>query len=282
MKEYPVEKLMRDAKIMQLYEGTSQIQRLVIARETLMPRQVEQPARREAARGGRPSAGMAQRDRTAENASEAGRAAAARADPGAQPGLDRLAGRAAGRRRGPDRLLQRRRGRDRREPLRGDRDDDSRGVERPLRALRRARRAAGVRRAPADGRDPRGPARLRPLSRPRRARPARGRGRCAPAARPGGLPRRDGLLLGRRRRRPTGRADAGQALGRPRLGPGARPGDGALRRKHLVRAGHGRGRVGARPRRGHRDPGTWARRSRDAAGDCTSSSPTSTSITSRA
>ena len=38
MKEYPVEKLMRDAKIMQLYEGTSQIQRLVIARETLLPR----------------------------------------------------------------------------------------------------------------------------------------------------------------------------------------------------------------------------------------------------
>jgi acyl-CoA dehydrogenase len=29
---------MRDAKIMQLYEGTSQIQRLVIAREVLMPR----------------------------------------------------------------------------------------------------------------------------------------------------------------------------------------------------------------------------------------------------
>jgi acyl-CoA dehydrogenase len=43
MKEYPVEKLMRDAKIMQLYEGTSQIQRLVIARETLLPRQIEQP-----------------------------------------------------------------------------------------------------------------------------------------------------------------------------------------------------------------------------------------------
>jgi acyl-CoA dehydrogenase len=38
IKDYPVEKLMRDAKIMQLYEGTSQIQRLVIARETLMPR----------------------------------------------------------------------------------------------------------------------------------------------------------------------------------------------------------------------------------------------------
>src|SRR5437763_2328880 len=44
MKEYPVEKLMRDAKIMQLYEGTSQIQRLVIARETLLPRRTEQPA----------------------------------------------------------------------------------------------------------------------------------------------------------------------------------------------------------------------------------------------
>ncbi len=44
IKEYPVEKLMRDAKIMQLYEGTSQIQRLVIAREVLMPRSVEEPA----------------------------------------------------------------------------------------------------------------------------------------------------------------------------------------------------------------------------------------------
>ncbi len=44
MKEYPVEKLFRDAKIMQLYEGTSQIQRLVIARETLLPRRVAEPA----------------------------------------------------------------------------------------------------------------------------------------------------------------------------------------------------------------------------------------------
>jgi acyl-CoA dehydrogenase len=33
MKEYPVEKLMRDAKLFQIYEGTSQIQRLVIAKE---------------------------------------------------------------------------------------------------------------------------------------------------------------------------------------------------------------------------------------------------------
>ncbi|KAL5483951.1 hypothetical protein EMCRGX_G020372 [Ephydatia muelleri] len=30
--EYPVEKLMRDAKIFQIYEGTSQIQRVVISR----------------------------------------------------------------------------------------------------------------------------------------------------------------------------------------------------------------------------------------------------------
>jgi len=35
MKEYPVEKLMRDAKLVQIYEGTSQIQRMVIARSLL-------------------------------------------------------------------------------------------------------------------------------------------------------------------------------------------------------------------------------------------------------
>jgi acyl-CoA dehydrogenase len=34
-KEYPVEKLMRDAKLLQIYEGTSQIQRVVIARNVL-------------------------------------------------------------------------------------------------------------------------------------------------------------------------------------------------------------------------------------------------------
>jgi len=33
--EYPVEKLMRDAKLLQIYEGTSQIQRIVIARNLL-------------------------------------------------------------------------------------------------------------------------------------------------------------------------------------------------------------------------------------------------------
>ncbi|ACY15867.1 acyl-CoA dehydrogenase family protein [Haliangium ochraceum] len=34
-KEYPVEKLMRDTKLLQIYEGTSQIQRVVIARNLL-------------------------------------------------------------------------------------------------------------------------------------------------------------------------------------------------------------------------------------------------------
>jgi len=43
IKDYPVEKLMRDAKIMQLYEGTSQIQRLVIAKEVLMGRDINEP-----------------------------------------------------------------------------------------------------------------------------------------------------------------------------------------------------------------------------------------------
>jgi butyryl-CoA dehydrogenase len=35
MKEYPVEKYMRDAKLHQIWEGTAQIQRLVIARQLL-------------------------------------------------------------------------------------------------------------------------------------------------------------------------------------------------------------------------------------------------------
>ena len=38
IKEYPVEKLMRDAKLFQIYEGTSQIQRLVIAKEIFLPK----------------------------------------------------------------------------------------------------------------------------------------------------------------------------------------------------------------------------------------------------
>src|SRR5947199_8208707 len=35
MQEYPLERMMRDAKITQIYEGTNQIQRLVIAREVV-------------------------------------------------------------------------------------------------------------------------------------------------------------------------------------------------------------------------------------------------------
>jgi len=35
VKEYPVEKYMRDAKLLQIYEGTNEIQRLVIARSML-------------------------------------------------------------------------------------------------------------------------------------------------------------------------------------------------------------------------------------------------------
>ncbi len=36
MRDYPMEKLMRDAKLLQIYEGTSQIQRMVIAKEIMM------------------------------------------------------------------------------------------------------------------------------------------------------------------------------------------------------------------------------------------------------
>ncbi|HCS46890.1 MAG TPA: acyl-CoA dehydrogenase, partial [Candidatus Aminicenantes bacterium] len=36
-REYPVEKLMRDAKLLQIYEGTNEIQRLVISREVIGP-----------------------------------------------------------------------------------------------------------------------------------------------------------------------------------------------------------------------------------------------------
>jgi acyl-CoA dehydrogenase len=35
MREYPVERHFRDAKVTQIYEGTSQIQRLVIARSLI-------------------------------------------------------------------------------------------------------------------------------------------------------------------------------------------------------------------------------------------------------
>ena len=35
MREYPMEKLVRDSKILQIYEGTNQIQRSVIANQLL-------------------------------------------------------------------------------------------------------------------------------------------------------------------------------------------------------------------------------------------------------
>ena len=35
IKEYPVERFMRDAKITQIYEGTNQVQRIVMARQLL-------------------------------------------------------------------------------------------------------------------------------------------------------------------------------------------------------------------------------------------------------
>jgi alkylation response protein AidB-like acyl-CoA dehydrogenase len=35
IQEYPVERHMRDAKITQIYEGTQQIQRLVVARQVM-------------------------------------------------------------------------------------------------------------------------------------------------------------------------------------------------------------------------------------------------------
>lgn len=37
MKDYPMEKLMRDAKLLQIYEGTNEIQRLVISKEIIGP-----------------------------------------------------------------------------------------------------------------------------------------------------------------------------------------------------------------------------------------------------
>ncbi|MFQ5721828.1 MAG: acyl-CoA dehydrogenase family protein, partial [Candidatus Aminicenantales bacterium] len=37
MKDYPMEKLFRDAKLLQIYEGTNEIQLLVISREVIGP-----------------------------------------------------------------------------------------------------------------------------------------------------------------------------------------------------------------------------------------------------
>jgi butyryl-CoA dehydrogenase len=43
--EYPVERMMRDAKITQLYEGTQQVQRLIVARQVLRRAGVSRPSR---------------------------------------------------------------------------------------------------------------------------------------------------------------------------------------------------------------------------------------------
>jgi alkylation response protein AidB-like acyl-CoA dehydrogenase len=47
--EYPVERMMRDAKITQLYEGTQQIQRLIVARQVLARAGVANPSSKEEA-----------------------------------------------------------------------------------------------------------------------------------------------------------------------------------------------------------------------------------------
>jgi acyl-CoA dehydrogenase len=41
IKEYPVERMMRDAKITQIYEGTNQIQRLIIAKHLLEDKKLQ-------------------------------------------------------------------------------------------------------------------------------------------------------------------------------------------------------------------------------------------------
>ena len=65
IQEYPVERMMRDAKITQIYEGTNQIQRLVIAREMLKENRGVSALRRRLTRraAGRASASRGSRRR---------------------------------------------------------------------------------------------------------------------------------------------------------------------------------------------------------------------------
>ena len=59
-RDYPVERMMRDAKITQIYEGTNQVQRIVMARQLLGRRAVRALTRRRA-RGGQAAAWVAGR-----------------------------------------------------------------------------------------------------------------------------------------------------------------------------------------------------------------------------
>jgi butyryl-CoA dehydrogenase len=38
-KDYPVERMMRDAKIFEIFEGTSEVQKMVIAAQTINPKE---------------------------------------------------------------------------------------------------------------------------------------------------------------------------------------------------------------------------------------------------
>ena len=139
--EFPVERMMRDAKITQLYEGTQQIQRLVVARALLAGPALTRPSREVARRCGSSSWSSPCRTRPAPGAARAGRAGRSGRGPG---------GRQRQRRVRPRGRAQARRGRRRR----GDPPVDGAGG--------RARDdAQGAR----DGRD-----RGRPRDRPRAGR----------------------------------------------------------------------------------------------------------------
>ena len=212
IKEYPVEKLMRDAKIMQLYEGTSQIQRLVIARETLMPRPSSSRRAERHAGGGGLEQDMVDAMTQHEN----------RADGREQPlelilarNLVSIVSLAA--------LLVDVEGR-----IVFYNDAAAEIVGSPFEEIgTMTREEWNARYGPFDEHGAPLASDELPLTVAiREGRPAYARLRvrgerglleveagALPLLGPGGLPRGDGLLLGRRRRRPTARADAGEGDG---------------------------------------------------------------------